>query len=552
MKGITMRKLTHLSTVSRIWPHAGWIAAVAVISGSIALSCGSTADTVPGGLIGAGGGGGTSGLGGGTAGLGGTAGGGANTNIGDPCANNDPCPSGYTCIQGECQIRCGGARPPCPTGTACVGGFCTVTSGGTGGNGGASGGTGTAGGSGSPPQSPGYYGTPVTSTTPVGSTNACTNSSANASLGQLDMLIVEDSTGSMTDQTAAGPTKWKMITDALTTFVNDPASAGMGAGIEFFNGNMRNACAAATYATPSVPIATLNGNAAPIVAAIGRATVSGSTPTPSALQGALQYAATWQAANPTHKVIVVLATDGLPNRYANGTGTTCSGTSSGVDPTAMQKTLDAAAAGVAGPPSIPTYVIGVIGEADRASLTNLNDMAKYGGTGTAFIVDTAANAGKQFVAAMNAIREANKIACRISVPAAPRGYWVDFTKVTVTYSSGGGAPATLPWTSSAATCPATGGFYYDNNAAPTAIQLCASTCSIVEADSTAALQIQFGCLLPSDAGPPQGAGGAGGGPGTGGAGGGTTCLLDGQSCTSNADCCNGFCNQYGYCGVIIN
>jgi hypothetical protein len=501
-----------------------------------------------GGGGGASGGGANAGIGAnaGASGAGANAGSGPTTSIGSPCAGRNDCPTGYVCLQNTCQFRCQVGRSDCPPGAECATtGLCIASGGGTGGAGGGGGTTG------SPPPGPGYYGVPVTTTTPVAAPNACTNSSADASLGQLDILIVEDSTGSMGDKTAAGPTKWTMITDALTVFVNDPASAGIGAGIEFFSGDSGNACTVARYATPAVPIRPLNGNAAAIVAAIRAITPAGYTPTPAALEGALQYATAWLNTYPTHKVVIVLATDGLPNRYPNAAGTGCSGTGSGVDQTALDKTLAVAAKGVAGPPSIPTYVIGVMAPADRASLANLNQMAQYGGTGSAFIVDTAANAGKQFVAAMNAIREANKVACSMSIPAPPAGKWIDFSQVTVTYSTPGRAPAPLPWVASGANCPASGGFYYDNNTSPRAIQLCPSTCALVEADSAAAIQILFGCLIPSDAGPPPG---AGGGIGTGGAAGsgGSTCLLDGQSCQTSAECCNGVCNSAGYCGAIIN
>jgi hypothetical protein len=386
---------------------------------------------------------------------------------------------------------------------------------------------------------------PVTAVTPISAANACANASANAALGQLDMLILEDSTGSMADMTATGPTKWTMISTALSTFVNDPASSGIGAGIEFFSGSTGNACTVATYASPPVPIAPLNGNAAAIVASFGRTTPNGYTPTPAALEGALQYAAQWQTANPTHKVIIVLATDGLPNRYPNAAGTGCSGSGSGVDPVALQRTLDIAARGVAGPPSIPTYVIGVMSALDMASLPNLNQIAAAGGTGTTFVVDTAANAGKLFLAAMNTIREANRVGCAMSIPAPPGGRWVDFSQATVTYSAGGGAPTALPWASSAVACPAAGGFYYDNNSAPRSIDLCPSTCSAVQADATAALKILFGCLGPSDAGPPPGADGGSGNAGP-------ACLFDGQSCETAAQCCKAVCNAAGYCGAMMN
>jgi hypothetical protein len=132
--------------------------------------------------------------------------------------------------------------------------------------------------------------------------NACTNQSSSVTLGSLDMLIVQDKTGSMDDATASGPSKWAVITDALTTFVQDPQSAGIGAGIEFFGGDSGEACNVSSYANPEVPIAPLNGNAPAIVGAIQGTNVGGHTPTPAALQGAIEYTRQWAADHLTHKV----------------------------------------------------------------------------------------------------------------------------------------------------------------------------------------------------------------------------------------------------------
>jgi len=43
-----------------------------------------------------------------------------------------------------------------------------------------------------------------------------------------------DTSASMDDLVAAGESKWSAITSAMTTFVNDPASAGIGLGLQYF------------------------------------------------------------------------------------------------------------------------------------------------------------------------------------------------------------------------------------------------------------------------------------------------------------------------------
>jgi hypothetical protein len=50
----------------------------------------------------------------------------------------------------------------------------------------------------------------------------------------LDLYVMVDSSGSMTELTAAGTTKWDALRGAMTTFLNDPQSAGLGIGLQYF------------------------------------------------------------------------------------------------------------------------------------------------------------------------------------------------------------------------------------------------------------------------------------------------------------------------------
>ena len=121
--------------------------------------------------------------------------------------------------------------------------------------------------------------------------------------------------------------------------------------------------------------------------AIDSVSPGSNTPTEPALEGAIDYASAWAKAHPTHKVIVVFATDGLPMG--------CDSTVGGA--------AKIAAAGLAGAQSIATYVIGVFGDQDCPGgvtqgqacdvVTNTNQIAKGGGTGSAFIVNASARAG---------------------------------------------------------------------------------------------------------------------------------------------------------------
>ena len=389
------------------------------------------------------------------------------------------------------------------------------------------------------------HGTPVTSVTPVDNGNACASQSLGAAAGGLDIFIMLDKSQSMSDQTASGSSKWDVITQSLVSFVNDPKSAGIEAGLGFFGiatgGNRGGvSCTAADYANPVVPIAALPPNASAISGAIGQQGPGGNTPTEPALQGAIDYALSWAQRHPTHKVIVVFATDGLPN----GCNSSVTGAAS------------VAASGVTGTPSIPTYVIGVFGDQDCPGgvtlgsqctvIDNTNQIAKGGGTNAAFIVNASGNTGAQFLQALNSIRTANLAGCDFAVPAPAGGSVVDFSRASVSYTPGnGGGAVSLNWVPAASACdPTSGGWYYNSATAPNHMLLCDASCKQVTGDPNARVDVRLACLPPGT--PGAGGAGSGGAPGMGGSG---TCLLDGQSCTSSDQCCTAACSG-GICGNL--
>jgi von Willebrand factor type A domain-containing protein len=336
----------------------------------------------------------------------------------------------------------------------------------------------------------------------------CVSDNKTAEKLPLDMYIMLDQSGSMADPVQMGGDKWGAVTTAFNTFVMLPSAAGMGVGIQYFPldsgqncplqcftdpdcgpcgpcfgafmgfpGFCMNAsgssCDVNAYATPEVPIAPLPGNAGAITASISMHSPGGGTPTSAALQGAIQQATTYANANPDHVVIVTLATDGDP--------TDC-------DPD-INNIAAIAAAGLAGTPSIRTFVIGV-----GASLTNLNQIAAAGGTMQAYIVDTNQNVTQQFVDALEDI-QGTALGCVYALPDPPPGEMLDYGKVNVEYTPGDGSPPqTIPNVASEADCPANGdGWYYDDNSAPTQIILCDFTCSKVSLDATGKMSIVYGC-----------------------------------------------------------
>lgn len=314
------------------------------------------------------------------------------------------CPAGAACVSGACKCvsgllecsgqcvdtatnasHCGGCGLPCGAGQACVAGKCVCP--------------------GNVPvcngQCPDYANDPnhcgaCGHACPAG--QSCSQGTCKA-CAPADLVILLDHSGSMSVNLGAD-TRWNATRSATKAFLAEPASASIGAGLQFMpvptgpvpcstttdctvydffatcvNGFCQftyynaDSCVVSDYAKPKVPIAPLSqpGQISAIGGAIDAQLAEGGTPMTPALEGTLQYAKS-KAVGSGHRVAVVLMTDGIPN--------TCTG----VDTTA-------AAASVAqtyssGSPKIPTYVIGIgtVGDADWQP-TDWNQIAAAGGTG---------------------------------------------------------------------------------------------------------------------------------------------------------------------------
>jgi hypothetical protein len=269
------------------------------------------------------------------------------------------------------------------------------------------------------------------------------------------------------------------VVTALGTFVDDPASKGIGVGLTYFGipagydaGDLVVSCNVADYAEPAVAIGELPANAPALLASLTAYAPQGGTPTRPALEGAVDYAHRWLAQHPSHRMVIVVATDGEPND--------CDST---VD------AVSAIAASAAGErPSISSYVIGV-----GPSLANLDRIASAGGTSHAFIVDTSQSTTANFAAAMNAIRGEAALPCRYELPSTSGGRPLDYGLVNVASTSGADA-GTLAQVPDRASCDSTnGGWYYDDPMAPTSVNLCDRTCTNVERDPTSVVQVLIGC-----------------------------------------------------------
>jgi hypothetical protein len=305
---------------------------------------------------------------------------------------------------------------------------------------------------------------------------SCASEKIEAKLTPLDMFIMLDKSGSM----VLFGDRWGPVTNAIRTFVQSQEMAGVGVGIGYFGFHpggppadltAPGSCNATDYATPAVPMGVLPMVAQPIIDSLAANAPGGGTPTHPALQGAMQYATQWAVQNPTHKVVVVLATDGEPQG--------CTGNDIGT-------VSQVAQAGAAANPQINTYVIGV------GNVQGLNQVAQAGGTNQAFIVQDA-NANQQFLQAMRQIR-GQALGCQFNIPK-PMGMLPDFTKVNVEHTPTSGGAGIIYHVESAADCRAdTGGWYYEKDASgtPTAIKACPQSCQKL-VDGGGRVDIAVGC-----------------------------------------------------------
>jgi hypothetical protein len=297
---------------------------------------------------------------------------------------------------------------------------------------------------------------------------------------KLDLVVLMDGSGSMNEE-VEGSKKWDLLVNALDAFLNDPDSAGIGVGLIYFGipagydaGDLVVSCNVPDYAKPAVPIADLPDSAPVFVSSLSGYTPIGGTPTRPALEGAEQYAESWQKQHPTRRVAIVLATDGEPND--------CDSTVDAVS--------GVAAEGAAKTPSIETYVIGV-----GSSLTNLDQVATAGGTGQAYLIDTTQDTTARFVAAMNAIRGRAALPCEYPLPKSSSGAELDPGKVNVTFTESTDAgKAVLLQVPNETSCDVKqGGWYYDDPTTPKNIELCDASCTRAKTDFGGRIEVLVGC-----------------------------------------------------------
>ena len=233
--------------------------------------------------------------------------------------------------------------------------------------------------------------------------------------------------------------------------------------------NGQSDCNHTSYDELAVAIGELPRNTPELTASIRSTSPGGGTPMRPALQGVLTNATAYKDANPSHKVIVVLATDGDTSG--------CSGNTVASTAEMAQKALRYN--------GVQTYVIAVQG----STLANLDQIAAAGGTARAFDVTTDIAA---FAAKMAEIR-ASALPCELLIPAPPAGLTLDTGRVAVRFAPRGAGPLEIPKADDAADCGTGPGWYYDDDVLPKKIILCPASCTTVQREVHAELDVLFGC-----------------------------------------------------------
>ena len=131
--------------------------------------------------------------------------------------------------------------------------------------------------------------------------------------------MLRDVAGLSNDPAPEGLSRWDGVSQAIREFADDPQSAGVGVGIQFFGADLMASeelnCDPANYANPMVPIGMLPAVGPDIIDAVDTMAeqLGGLTPTLPALEGALEYAAA-DAASSGRETVVLLVTDGQPTQ----------------------------------------------------------------------------------------------------------------------------------------------------------------------------------------------------------------------------------------------
>jgi hypothetical protein len=329
----------------------------------------------------------------------------------------------------------------------------------------------------------------------VGSENACGIGMATAERTPVNMFVMFDRSNSMNDND-----KWPNATAALTSFFKNPSADRLSVALRFFPHDMpavgctRDGCsndaesAAVACSQPLVPIGTLTADSAPndtqedaLVMAIANsapgtsgigANGGGGTPIYAALDGALRWASDYQSMHADEKTVVIFVTDGEPN---------------GCDQDFNNISL--LASNALSTSGVSTYAIGLEGSSEA----QMDQLAAAGGTNNGIFIGNSANAEEELLTALTAI-QGETLSCDFPMPKPiDKDMKIDPAKINVTFTPGGGMPATLRQVTDEDACKTSKAWHYDKADKPTRIVLCPAACDLVRAEPDAKVEILLGC-----------------------------------------------------------
>jgi hypothetical protein len=92
------------------------------------------------------------------------------------------------------------------------------------------------------------------------------------------------------------------------------------------------------------------------------------------------------------------------------------------------------------------------------------------------------------------VADAVPVDCEWVIPPPPPGESLDANKVNVRFTGSSGTPETIFAVGDLASCDAAaGGWYYDNPANPSKVLACPTSCTVMQADDNALVEVLFGC-----------------------------------------------------------
>ncbi len=341
--------------------------------------------------------------------------------------------------------------------------------------------------------------------------SACVTATARASSVPLDLYVMLDRSGSMNlpqplpangkpglgDCNVGSNTvsRWCYAVNALGSFFRASSSAGIGAALQFFPNGTCNSnvpygygccssgscCDGQPDSAAAVDLLTLPGNANDLIAALDAQIPWGDrTPLEAALNGLVRYTKNHESAG--REIVGLLITDGGPEGCESRPDKLASIVRSHFDNNGVRTFV----MGVEGAVFPTLETIAIAGGAP-AHTTNCD-----AGISPCHFYSVRDGSAAAFSNALAAIRRAS-IGCEFTMPITDAGV-IDPDRVSMQYFPSGGSSAQhIARVKDSAACKGDG-FYYDDARSPSSLTLCPATCSRVQGDNRARLDVLLGCL----------------------------------------------------------